>query len=104
METFKLKGKKYHIKWSYDIVDQSDSKPVTFCDIIDSESGDTISYAFAKVSPNDNFVRKIGRKLSFQRALLGCFNKEERQEIWKICVPAFTTKLIELHHAKNEKK
>lgn len=39
--------------------------------------------ARALVHPNDQFVKRIGRRLALTRAMkLASFNREERKEIW----------------------
>ena len=41
---------------------------LTICGIWDTEKN-TMSFGYAKCSPNDQFVKKIGRELAYNRAL-----------------------------------
>lgn len=105
MEKFKVNGKNYFAKWTYDYskCDDCNKNPTTYCDIID-EDNIVICFATSRPSKNDIFSKRIGRRLSFQRALLGCFNKQDRKDIWEYSVPYFETKLIKTRNAKNKTK
>jgi len=41
----------------------------TTCDLIEDNSGETLSYGVATVSPRDNPSKKIGRAISVGRAM-----------------------------------
>lgn len=93
METFEINNKKYFVKWTHS---QSEVK-TTMCEIFDTDGFEKdipITYSYSKLSSKDkNFSKKIGRRLSFQRSLLGSFNKDERTKIWKYAFEHFSTKL-----------
>jgi hypothetical protein len=102
MEKFNLNNKTYYVKWEY-CDGLFDNKPDTFCHIYEEEDILVpISVGSAWVSKNDVFNKKIGRKISFTRALVNYFNKQERTEIWYFATTEFKTKLID--DAKNKKK
>ena len=100
MENFTINDKKYLVKWTHNSKDAK--QRTTLCEIYEDcdncESATPISYAYAILSKDDKnkFSKKFGRRLSFQRALLGPFNKEERTEIWDYAHAMFTTNLIEV--------
>jgi hypothetical protein len=101
MEKFNLNNKIYHVKWEY-CDEVFNNKPTTSCYIYEDGLSIPISVGSAWVSKNDVFNKKIGRKISFSRALVNYFNKQERTEIWYFATTEFKTKLID--DAKNKKK
>lgn len=107
MESFEINGVEYFVKWTHTSQPEL-SKRITLCEIFDSlppKSTETekllcslfapITYAYSELSKKDfnKFSRKFGRRLSFQRALFGGFNKTERAAIWKYALEHFEAKL-----------
>ena len=53
----------------------------TYCRILDDFDA-VVSFGYSACSPQDQFNKNIGRKLSLARALDGIFTREERQLFW----------------------
>ncbi len=63
---------------------------ITRCNI--TFNGQT-STGFSRCSKKDQFVKRIGRKVAFQRALeFFDFNKEQRTQLWRTVFPTFNRK------------
>lgn len=83
-------GKEYEIVWQHERYDdvrdqevlQHPDRAITDCQIIKDVAGYGIGHSHCSWS--DNFSRKVGRKLSLQRALENSnFNYAQRQQVWE---------------------
>lgn len=63
----------FKVKWNHDR-----EKRETICTL---SRGSVTSNGHALCSPNDNFNKDVGRKVSLSRALES-FDKEERTHVW----------------------
>jgi len=91
-----MNNKMYSVKWTHSSVDTPTR--TTLCEIFDDSLPEfPITYAWSSLSKKDKdkFSRRFGRRLSFQRALIGSFTKEERTAIWKYALTYFITSLID---------
>jgi hypothetical protein len=86
-------SKEYKIEWEHERYDFEDPhldiKANTFCYLhksFDCSQGSAwVSFGkgWASCSWSDNFSRKVGRKLSLQRALLNSdFTQAQRKQVW----------------------
>jgi hypothetical protein len=82
-------GNEYEIVWQHERYDdvrdqevlQHPDRAITDCQIIKDVAGYGIGHSHCSWS--DNFSRKVGRKLSLQRALLNSnFTHEQRRQVW----------------------
>lgn len=55
----------------------------TVCSVLDKEK-DTLSFGIARCSAKDRFVKKIGRKLSYQRALSNPITVIQNVHVYRI--------------------
>lgn len=87
---FTLKTKEYLVKWKHLYEVEVDiGKQITYrvpkgtiCKIYLEE--EKLAEGLAIVHPNDNFNKKVGRKVSFTKALNSMrFTKSQRTNIWK---------------------
>lgn len=99
MESFQVNGKYYLVRWSHS--DPTVTPRSTLCEIYEDlgeiKTAEPISYAWATLAKEDKdkFCKRIGRKLSFQRALYGVFNKQEREMVWDYAICNFDATLID---------
>ena len=96
---FILDDQTYYITWRHHIPTEEDYKNAnslfkirfgTMCCIsTDNKIRYPIIVGVSHLSPYDNFNRKVGRKISLQRALIARFGKEDRKQIWSQLVSHF---------------
>ena len=86
-------SKEYKVTWDHDRFDDPKDMEVlqacvrarTMCYIWDADRGEDDPFGFdcAECSWSDNFSRRVGRKLSLQRALLNSdFTEDQRRQVW----------------------
>lgn len=63
-------------------------KNATICKIIHKDTREVISEAKVECSIQDVFVKKIGRKLSFTKAINQITDKTVRKQLWEKHLPS----------------
>lgn len=76
----------YHVTWIH-------TNPTTMCHIY--RENELITAASATCGKCDNFEKRKGRKISFQRALENLFSRPDRKEIYHYLKTTGQMKIIE---------
>jgi hypothetical protein len=75
-------GKELAFRFRHNANPESDIPLGTEVTVTDKE-GNFVAKSFAKLHPNDQFNREIGRKVAFGRVLQEFVQKEERLPFWE---------------------
>lgn len=79
----KEEDRKAYLKAKKEDVSIPPSKSYTECSIVDKTTGEVISVRRAFCAHMDNFNKKVGRKISFRRAVSNFPYKKLREDFWK---------------------
>ena len=72
----------YIVKWKHENQDENGERK-THCFVRLADQKESVATGHAICSPEDNFNKQIGRKLSLSRALRNWFTRDDRMYFWK---------------------